>query len=44
MRFGSVAALENVDVQVRRGEFVALVGSNGSGKTTLLQALHGLCR
>jgi len=42
VRFGSVAALEDVDVQVRRGEFVALVGSNGSGKTTLLHALHGL--
>jgi len=42
VRFGSFAALEDVDVQVRRGEFVALVGSNGSGKTTLLHALHGL--
>ena len=42
VRFGSVAALEDVDMQIRRGEFVALVGSNGSGKTTLLHALHGL--
>ena len=42
VRFGSFAALEDVDVQVRCGEFVALVGSNGSGKTTLLHALHGL--
>jgi tungstate transport system ATP-binding protein len=42
VRFGSFAALEDVAVQIRRGEFVALVGSNGSGKTTLLHALHGL--
>ncbi len=42
VRFGSFVALADVDVQVRRGEFVALVGSNGSGKTTLLHALHGL--
>ena len=42
VRFGSFAALADVDLQVRRGEFIALVGSNGSGKTTLLHALHGL--
>jgi tungstate transport system ATP-binding protein len=42
VRYGSVAALRGVDVEIRRGEFVALVGSNGAGKTTLLHALHGL--
>ena len=42
MRYGSVAALRDVDVEIRRGEFIALVGSNGAGKTTLLHALHGL--
>ena len=42
VRFGAHAALTAVDMQVRRGEFVALVGSNGAGKTTLLHALHGL--
>jgi tungstate transport system ATP-binding protein len=41
-RFGPVVALQGVDLQVRRGDFIALVGANGSGKTTLLQALHGL--
>ncbi len=40
--YGAHAALKAVDVQIRRGEFVALVGSNGAGKTTLLHALHGL--
>ena len=42
VRYGSLDVLKAVDVQIRRGEFVALVGSNGAGKTTLLHALHGL--
>ncbi|MEO6033452.1 MAG: ATP-binding cassette domain-containing protein [Burkholderiaceae bacterium] len=42
VRFGAVAALRAVALQVHRGEFVALVGANGSGKTTLLRLLHGL--
>ncbi|NUZ06841.1 ATP-binding cassette domain-containing protein [Piscinibacter koreensis] len=42
VRFGDVAALNGIDLAVRRGDFVALVGPNGAGKTTLLHALHGL--
>ena len=42
VRYGAVTALREVSLQVRRGDFIALVGANGSGKTTLLQALHGL--
>jgi tungstate transport system ATP-binding protein len=42
VRFGSVTALHEVDLQVMPGDFIALIGANGSGKTTLLQALHGL--
>ena len=42
VRFGSVTALREVNLQVMRGDFIALIGANGSGKTTLLQALHGL--
>ncbi|HEY6133498.1 MAG TPA: phosphate ABC transporter ATP-binding protein [Rubrivivax sp.] len=42
VRFGSVVALQGVDLALRRGDRVALVGANGSGKTTLLRLLHGL--
>lgn len=42
VRYGSVAALRGVALDVHRGDFIALIGANGSGKTTLLQALHGL--
>jgi tungstate transport system ATP-binding protein len=42
VRFGAVTALRRVTLEVRRGEFIAVVGANGSGKTTLLRALHGL--
>ncbi|MBL0150372.1 MAG: ATP-binding cassette domain-containing protein [Ideonella sp.] len=40
--FGSVQALQPMDLTLYRGDRLALVGANGSGKTTLLRALNGL--
>jgi NitT/TauT family transport system ATP-binding protein len=41
-RFGSVVALDGLDLEVRAGEAVAIVGPSGCGKSTLLELLAGL--
>jgi len=43
-RFGSVLAVDAVDLEVAVGEFVALLGPSGCGKTTLLRIVAGLER
>lgn len=40
--FGEVVALEEVDLTLRRGEVLALVGDNGAGKSTLIKCLAGV--
>ena len=42
--YGEAQALRDVDIEVREGEVVTLVGRNGAGKTTLLRSLMGLHR
>jgi ABC-type multidrug transport system ATPase subunit len=41
-RFGALAAVDRVDLAVRPGEVVGLLGANGAGKTTLIRMLLGL--
>jgi branched-chain amino acid transport system ATP-binding protein len=42
--YGGIRAVKGIDLGVRQGELVTLIGANGAGKTTTLKALAGLIR
>lgn len=42
--YGSLKALDHINLEIQEGEFFGLLGPNGAGKTTLISILAGLCR
>ncbi|HKX18655.1 MAG TPA: ATP-binding cassette domain-containing protein, partial [bacterium] len=44
LHIGGAVIVEDVSLDIRRGEFVTLIGPNGAGKTTLFNLLSGLHR
>ena len=40
--FGGVQALKGVDLEIRKGEILALAGQNGCGKSTLIKVISGV--
>jgi len=44
VHYGGIAAVKGVDLEVREGELVCLIGANGAGKTTTLKAIAAMVR
>lgn len=42
--YGHIKALKGIDIDVKRGEIVCLIGSNGAGKTTTLMTISGILK
>ena len=42
VRYGQLTAVQDLSLDVRRGELVVLLGANGAGKSSLLRALMGI--
>jgi len=40
--YGNIQALDNISIEVNKGEIVSIIGSNGAGKSTLLMTLCGI--
>ncbi len=43
-RFGAIVALDDVSLEVNRGEVLALLGHNGAGRSTLIKCISGVHR
>ncbi|MCK5327372.1 MAG: ATP-binding cassette domain-containing protein, partial [Candidatus Latescibacteria bacterium] len=41
-QYGARKALDGINLEIREGEWIAVMGANGSGKTTLARCLNGL--
>lgn len=42
VRYGAIEALKGIDIEVKEGDVVALLGANGAGKTTTLRTISGI--
>lgn len=42
--YGEIEALKDVNLKVKKGDFIALIGANGSGKTTLFKVIDGILK
>jgi branched-chain amino acid transport system ATP-binding protein len=42
VRYGAIEALKGIDMEVKEGDVVAILGANGAGKTTTLRTISGL--
>ena len=40
--YGGIHAIKGIDLEIREGELVTLIGANGAGKTTAMKAITGL--
>ncbi|WP_320007822.1 ABC transporter ATP-binding protein [Maridesulfovibrio sp.] len=40
--YGNIQALRNIDIEVKQGEIITLIGANGAGKTTTLMTISGV--